>query len=611
MTILLALLLFLTAAKPLALAAEDFSDYHNVSYDIQEDGKAKVTQNISIVNNTLSKYVFDYTLTVGSERIEEVFARDRLGELSPKISKKDGLSEINVVFKDKVVGAKRSLDWTLEYLSLETAKKRGAVWEIIIPRLTAAANIKAYDLEVRVPTGFGPEMFVSPAADEKTRDGSFYRYRFRQETFAGTGIMLAFGESQKFTLDLTYRLKNDNFLSSFVEIALPPDIFGEQQVVIEEMVPRPLQIRLDEDGNHLARYEIGGRATLEVNLKGKVLIFHKAPALKDSGKISETPLNLQRQYTKPARFWEVEDPEIRALAAGLVGKNVSAAANAKKIYDYVVANLNYGWEEVKKGALERQGAKKVLRNKNAAVCMEYTDLLVTLLRAAGIPARRLAGFAYSENNLFQPTPTDSLHTWVQLYLAKVGWISVDPTWGSTTRGLDYFSKLDTNHIVFAINGLNSETPYPAGTYKLSPEQRGDLKVDFLLEKNYLPPEALLKVTWLPKRLRLENVSPAAALDLTAEVKQSDFREEIFPGTLPPYAVREFPLSLKSKRPLEVTLLYKDFSGRLRGKTQSVPFTEERESAPDSLFLLKLGLTAGLGLGVMALALRALWAHRQE
>lgn len=594
-----------------ALAAEDFSDYYDVSYDILQDGKVKVTQNISIVNNTLNKYVSDYTLNVGSEKIEGVFAHDRLGELSPKISQKDGSSKINLVFKDKVVGAKRSLDWTLEYLSLDTAKKRGSVWEIIIPRLSYSPNIKDYNLELKVPISFGPEMFVSPPADERTHDGNFYHYRFRQETFAGTGIMLAFGESQKFTLDLTYHLKNDNFLSSFVEIALPPDIFGGQQMVIEEITPPPLQIRFDEDGNYLARYKVGGRTTLKVNLKGKVLVFHKAPSLVAAGKISETPVSLARQYTKPARFWEVEDPEIKTIATHLIDENISAAANAKKLYDYVTTHLNYGWEEVKKGALERQGAKKALRNKNAAVCMEYTDLLIALLRAAGIPARRLTGFAYSENDLFQPTPTDSLHTWVQLYLAKVGWISVDPTWGSTTRGLDYFSKLDTNHVVFAINGLSSETPYPAGTYKLSPEQRGDLKIDFLQDINYQPPTANLEVTWLPRKLRLENTSPVAALDLVAAVEQGDFKEELFPGTLPPYTVREFSLGLKNKRPLQVTLLYKDVSGRLQEETQILSLAEERESIAGNLFLLKLGLFAGLLLGLTILARRALRAHRRH
>ena len=44
------------------------------------------------------------------------------------------------------------------------------------------------------------------------------------------------------------------------------------------------------------------------------------------------------------------------------------------------------------------------------------------------------------------------------------WRQIDPTWGSTTRR-DYFSTLDTSHIIFAIKGLSSETPYPAGAYK--------------------------------------------------------------------------------------------------------------------------------------------------
>ena len=38
---------------------------------------------------------------------------------------------------------------------------------------------------------------------------------------------------------------------------------------------------------------------------------------------------------------------------------------------------------------------------------------------------------------------------------------VDPTWGDTTGGVDYYNFFDLNHIVFAYNGKSSEQPPPA------------------------------------------------------------------------------------------------------------------------------------------------------
>jgi hypothetical protein len=115
--------------------------------------------------------------------------------------------------------------------------------------------------------------------------------------------------------------------------------------------------------------------------------------------------------------------------------------------------------------------------------MGYTDLFIAMSRAAGIPARELNGYAYTADNVLRPISiefrgTDVLHSWPEFYDPYFGWVAIDPTWGSTTNGLDYFSKLDTNHFVFAIKGLSSESPLPAGAYKLEGTTDGDVQVGF-------------------------------------------------------------------------------------------------------------------------------------
>jgi len=58
-----------------------------------------------------------------------------------------------------------------------------------------------------------------------------------------------------------------------------------------------------------------------------------------------------------------------------------------------------------------------LDNTTNAVCLEYTDLFVTLARAAGIPSRSIEGFAYTKNSRLRPLSLvdDVLHAWVQYY----------------------------------------------------------------------------------------------------------------------------------------------------------------------------------------------------
>ena len=153
--------------------------------------------------------------------------------------------------------------------------------------------------------------------------------------------------------------------------------------------------------------------------------------------------------------------------------------------------------------MERLGALKSLQTPEAAICMEFTDLFIATARANGIPAREINGFAYTENPEIQPLSlvNDVLHAWPEYYDSQKGaWIPVDPTWGSTTGGVDYFSKLDLRHFTFVIHGTSSTKPYPAGSYKLGSNPQKDVFVTF----GTLPQERNSKVSinayldgWIP------------------------------------------------------------------------------------------------------------------
>jgi len=62
--------------------------------------------------------------------------------------------------------------------------------------------------------------------------------------------------------------------------------------------------------------------------------------------------------------------------------------------------------------------------KRLGDCSEYSYLFVALCRAAGIPARIQAGFAFhSENEVLEDG-----HMWAEYYLENYGWVPVDVTW---------------------------------------------------------------------------------------------------------------------------------------------------------------------------------------
>jgi len=114
-------------------------------------------------------------------------------------------------------------------------------------------------------------------------------------------------------------------------------------------------------------------------------------------------------------------------------------------------------------------------------CMEFTDTFIALARSMGIPAREINGYAYSKDPEKNPinisiNEGDRLHAWPEFYDPNFGWVQIDPTWGNTS-GIDYFSKLDLNHIVLVTKGIDSKYPIAAGFNKIDSNKKY-LEFDF-------------------------------------------------------------------------------------------------------------------------------------
>jgi hypothetical protein len=225
-------------------------------------------------------------------------------------------------------------------------------------------------------------------------------------------------------------------------------------------------MEIDSDGNWVATYTLKSRERIDVRARGYVQIFASIRPFPRPRQESLSQ-NLQEQS-----YWEINNPQIMEIA--------KKYKTPREIYDYVANTLKYDYQRVRPN-VERLGAVKALQNSSSAICMEFTDLFIALARANGIPAREINGFAYTENPEIQPLSlvNDVLHAWPEYYDAEIGaWVPVDPTWGSTTGGVDYFSKLDLRHFTFVVHGTSSTKPYPAGSYKLGSNPQKDVFVSF-------------------------------------------------------------------------------------------------------------------------------------
>ncbi|MFA6982141.1 MAG: transglutaminase family protein [Patescibacteria group bacterium] len=459
-------------------ADEQFDTSYEVSYHVSEDGVTTVEQNITIINNKEDVLATTYSHSINQMDIYDVKARDGKGEIEVTRKDENGVITIKLNLKEQVIGKGRENKIELSYKTKSIASKLGGIWNLNLPQISGLDNIKDYTTQIFIPKSFGPEIFISPIPTRKTDQGEYNTYFFDKESIKDGGISASFGVYQTVNFRLKYHLKNDSWLPVFQEIALPPDIAGFQQVLIENIIPYPKKMYLDADGNLMAKYRLSGGEDLDIQALGGAKISGKQIVPANGGKMHELPKNLIRDYTQEKPYWDTSSEVIKSIADDLFEPEKTVAQNAQKIYDYITQNYEYNFEIVNEDYIDRKGALWAAEKKGKLACMEFTDLFIAIARATGIPARELNGYAPDTNSPLSVDwkLADTLHSWPQFYDPELGWVMIDPTWGTTSK-TDYFTKLDTNHFVFAIKGLDSEYPYPAGSYKLDADEK-QVEVDF-------------------------------------------------------------------------------------------------------------------------------------
>lgn len=448
--ILLSLLLstnyFLLSTK-VASALASFSTDYVVTYDINEQGQTRVTFNIDQKNNLSTVYATSFSLSLSQTNLKNILVKDANGPINPQISQTENVTNINFDFGNKVVGRDKVNQFSIQFDSPDIAVKQGSIWEINIPKLESNENTNSQQIILKVPLSFGEPAYIDPKPS-RIENGN---YVFTSATLSNKSISAVFGTTQYFKLQLIYNLNNPLGKNLTTQIALPPDT-AYQTVYLKNISPPPKDIAADPDGNWLASYVVDPNSNLLITADLYInLSFNPKSFLTPNSDL----------YTRATKIWNYEDPNITAEAAGLT--------TPKSVYDFVTNYLSYNYNRIKDNSgPTRPGAIWALANPQNAICTEFTDLFVALARKNNIPARENQGFAMSSNDKLKPLSLskDVLHAWPEYYsLEKQTWVQVDPTWGNTTGGIDYFNKLDLNHLVFAIHGVDSIQPLPAGSYK--------------------------------------------------------------------------------------------------------------------------------------------------
>ncbi|NOY15145.1 MAG: hypothetical protein GXP43_02910 [bacterium] len=463
---------FLNPINLWAAEKTPFDSLYQNTYTVLPNGMTKVEHQVRLINKVATIYVTEYSLSISHTNIKNIKIVYKNKVLKPTIKKNDNQIKISFSFPDQIMGIKKERKFVISYIDEDVAERNGRVWEINIPTLKNIEKTSQYSVRLIIPDTFPPLLSSSP----KSKFGKLVWQK--SDLLEENGVKLIFGDYQSLEFQLNYFIKNKTSKSVYYEVALPPDT-DYQKVVYGNIVPKPLNVKVDKDGNWLAVYYLDPNQGLKIQATGTAWLF-----LKPWFRVSSFWSSDLKSWLQPQDVWSINDPDIKELA--------DSFQSIRQAYRYVVDRLDYSYKRALDGP-DRMGAIGALKNPDLAVCMEYTDLFIALARAMGVPAREVNGYAYTANSVLKPLSlsADVLHAWPEYYdFNQKRWRPVDPTWEDTTGGLDYFYNFDLNHFAFVMHGLNPYYPLTPGAYKNADNPQKDVKVTFksidVQKKNLIP-----------------------------------------------------------------------------------------------------------------------------
>ncbi|MCA9381180.1 hypothetical protein KC678_02855, partial [Candidatus Dojkabacteria bacterium] len=333
-----------------------------------------------------------------------------------------------------------------------------------------------------IPDSFSAINFSSPE-QIVTDDGENRIIDIPQQDLLGKSVWIQLGTKQYFTFEINQTIPKTNsvpFAINTFSLPIPRDVASgpiTQKVYYQKISPEPYSIYEDQDGNLIAQFRSSASQEEYIHIKGYAELEQDPNFdLTNAGKLEDIPEEFNR-YLEPGNYWEVDNETIMQTA-----DTISDSDDVNQIiqdtYNFVINRIDYSFVK-KYGLNERKGALATL-NGGAAVCMEYSDLFITLLRAQGVPARAAFGFGYGAADYESRSENRINHQWAEVYIpAQDTWINVDTTWG------DFGGNLiggDLNHFYSHVASIDPETPSTSelsyfGTLESIPER--DMHIDII------------------------------------------------------------------------------------------------------------------------------------
>jgi len=178
---LLFILISLFSATTPVIAEEEakkFSINLESNYQVNANGKTLVTQKFTIRNLSPEYFINRYGIIVSSTNLENIKATDNGTTLEPQVTKLTGQTSIGVTFEEEILGEGKTRELIISYLDGDIANISGKILEVNIPALADIEQYEQYQLNLLIPSIFGPVSRISPSNFTVIKAGDFDNFHY-------------------------------------------------------------------------------------------------------------------------------------------------------------------------------------------------------------------------------------------------------------------------------------------------------------------------------------------------------------------------------------------------------------------------------------------------
>jgi transglutaminase-like putative cysteine protease len=187
-----------------------------------------------------------------------------------------------------------------------------------------------------------------------------------------------------------------------------------------------------------------------------------------------------REYTVERPPHIVFTPNVKKLAAEIVGDETNPLEKARRVFRWVSHNIPW-CSEMEYSIIPNISAKALSARRGDCGVQGLT--FITLCRAAGVPARWQSGWQTRPIGSAALPRTGGMHDWSEIYIEPWGWLPADASYGAREhadpRVRDFFcGNMDSYRLIVNLDYARPLDPAKT-SFRSEPNdfQRGEIEID--------------------------------------------------------------------------------------------------------------------------------------